>query len=512
MSRNPLFSSVSRLLSLAAAEAPRSGISRRDFLSASAGTLAAAATARWGLAAAPNPKPRIAIIGAGLAGLVCADTLRRKGLAATLYEASNRVGGRCHSLRNFFPGQTAELGGEFIDTTHHTMRSYAVEFKLAREDVTKEPGEVLYDFGGLTHDEDQVVDEFRLLVPRMKKDIKTLSAEPSFFSHTPADVALDSLSLRAWLETRAADLPLIREVLDAAYIAEYGLETTRQSCLNFLLFAHADRRRKFMPFGNFSDERFHLVGGNDAIATRIAARLPGPIIPGQHMTGLGKNQNGEFEIRFAGGNVVTADFVVVTIPFSVLRSLELDASLGLSPDKRNAINTLGYGDNVKTMIGFDGRPWEAVGGNGAVYSDRPNLQATWETNASKSKKTSILTDYASGPRGRDIGGVPLFDQVTAFLGDLDAVIPGASEAVTRPEPDTYRAVREHWPSNPLALGSYTCYEVGQFTSVGGLEAQPAGRLKFAGEHTDSFYSWQGFMEGACLSGIRAAAEILADLK
>jgi monoamine oxidase len=33
-----------------------------------------------------------------------------------------------------------------------------------------------------------------------------------------------------------------------------------------------------------------------------------------------------------------------------------------------------------------------------------------------------------------------------------------------------------------------------------------------GEHTDSFYSWQGYMEGACLSGLRTAGEVLADIK
>ena len=71
---------------------------------------------------------------------------------------------------------------------------------------------------------------------------------------------------------------------------------------------------------------------------------------------------------------------------------------------------------------------------------------------------------------------------------------------------------EHWPTNPWSLGSYTCYQTGQFTSIAGLEGQSAGPLKFAGEHADSFYSWQGFMEGACLSGIRAANEILADVK
>jgi monoamine oxidase len=67
---------------------------------------------------------------------------------------------------------------------------------------------------------------------------------------------------------------------------------------------------------------------------------------------------------------------------------------------------------------------------------------------------------------------------------------------------------EHWPSNPLTRGSYTCYRPGQFTTIAGLEGLPAGNLYFAGEHADSFYEWQGFMEGAALSGIAAGAAIL----
>ena len=37
-------------------------------------------------------------------------------------------------------------------------------------------------------------------------------------------------------------------------------------------------------------------------------------------------------------------------------------------------------------------------------------------------------------------------------------------------------------------------------------------LHFAGEHTSSFYEWQGFMEGAALSGVRAAGEVYAALR
>ena len=46
------------------------------------------------------------------------------------------------SLRGLVTGKVAENGGEFIDTTHKTMRAYANEFNLAREDVGRAPGEV----------------------------------------------------------------------------------------------------------------------------------------------------------------------------------------------------------------------------------------------------------------------------------------------------------------------------------------------------------------------------------
>ncbi len=65
---------------------------------------------------------------------------------------------------------------------------------------------------------------------------------------------------------------------------------------------------------------------------------------------------------------------------------------------------------------------------------------------------------------------------------------------------------ENWTRNPLYKGSYTCNAPGYFTTICENEAKPVGNLFFAGEHTDSFYIWQGFMEGACLSGVRAGGE------
>ena len=98
-----------------------------------------------------------------------------------------------------------------------------------------------------------------------------------------------------------------------------------------------------------------------------------------------------------------------------------------------------------------------------------------------------------------------------FLDDLNLVYPGSLGAATG-TPGQYLVHLEHWRSNPLMLGSYTCYRPGQFTTMAGLEGVPAGNLLFAGEHTNSFYEWQGFMEGAALSGIAAAKSILTMAK
>jgi monoamine oxidase len=67
------------------------------------------------------------------------------------------------------------------------------------------------------------------------------------------------------------------------------------------------------------------------------------------------------------------------------------------------------------------------------------------------------------------------------------------------------AVGENWRRTPYRKGSYSCPRPGDFTTAHN-EAKAVCNLMFAGEHTSSFYEWQGFMEGAALFGLRAAAE------
>ena len=540
--RNPAFAHVIRLLQIAAgtaigsrqadelvdsARAERRARlekrrSRRDFIveSSRLAALAAGASALGSThalaSAASTSNLSVGIVGAGLAGLACADALRRKGVAATVYEASSRVGGRCYSLPNFFPGQVAERGGEYIDNPHKTMLGYAKQFKLALEDVTKEPGEVFYFFNGQHYDETEIVDEFRDFVPVMRDDLRRLSGEVTAVNFTPADAAIDRTSVAAYLgganSAGTPASPLLRTVLNEAYKAEYGLDADEQSALNFLMFIHADRRSKFTPFGVSSDERWHIVNGNDRIATGLAARLGPNVSFGMLLEAVRTTPAGRIELTFTSGSrTVTRvhDTVVITIPFSVLRGVSLATNLNLSNDQRLAIDTLGYGTNAKMMVGFDGRPWIDAGSTGTAYADLANVQTTWETNPSAaSGSRGVITDYSSGDRGARLDPGQVQVEALRFLTDLDLVFPGAFNAATQVN-NRFVAHLEPWPSNPLTKGSYTCYRPGQFTTIAGHEGVSAGPLHFAGEHANSFYVWQGFMEGAALSGIDAAKAVLA---
>lgn len=487
--------------------------SRRRVLrgAASAGALAACPA----FAAPGAGGAEVAVVGAGFAGLYAATLLSAKGARPAVYEAGGRVGGRVWSLRGFFPGQVAERGAELIDTTHSTLRGLANGFGLTLESyaANKLPGEEAFFFGGRHWTEAQVVDEFRAFVPALKDDLNKLSNGPTAFAFNDADRRIDLTPLSEYLQSRGAG-PLISAVLNVAYTIEFGREISRQSALSMLFFIATNRRQAFTPFGVFSDERFHIVEGNDAVATKMADALPSPVSLGHRLVRVARRADGKVVLSFAtAGKTVDAvhDAAIICVPAPVLRDVEFTASAGLTASHRMAISQFDYGTNSKMMVAFNGRPWwERSNSNGASYSDLANHQSTWETNPSQARhgERGVLTDYSGGERGARLDPSRVQVEAESFLADLDRVYPGSAVLVRRDRRQRIVAHAENWALNPLFKGAYSNNFPGYFTGIEGRFAQPAGNIVFAGEHTDSFYSYQGFMEGALLSGARATDQIL----
>jgi monoamine oxidase len=457
----------------------------------------------------------VAVVGAGMAGLACATELARNGIAARVFEAGQRVGGRMHSVRGTFPGQNAELGAEFIGASHHTMLGYARGLGLTLEDASLQPGARYYHFNGSRYTEAQVAEEFRGFVDSIREDLALLS-RPTADGYGQTDLLFDSMSLEDYLDLHEAG-GLLRTLVGTAYAGEYGAAPGELSAIGFLRFVQGDKRSKFGAFGAFEEQRLHVVEGNDRIPAGLARQLPRPVEFGRRLIAVRQLSGGRVRLVFdvAGHTLETShDAVILAVPFTVLRDVELDGTLGLPSWKRYAIDNATMGDASKLLVGFQQPYWfNDHGSNGTGYADRNSLQSTWESNPVRaSENGAVLAHQIGGARGRLFDPARVQSEARAFLGDLELALPGAQNAARRGSDGGVIAVGENWTANPLSRGAYSSNQPGYFTRIAQNEAKPVGNLFFAGEHTSSFYEWQGFMEGAAVSGLRAAGETLQLLR
>jgi monoamine oxidase len=475
--------------------------------------LATSMTAAAGVAAAQcvtptrmivgSDVPPVVVIGAGIAGLTAAYRLQQSGVPVRLLEAQKRVGGRMFSLRNFFPeGQVAELGGELIDSNHHEIRNLAAELGVVIDDLDQDDpklGRELWYFGGARRSDAEVVEAFRPIAARIEADLATLSGDDVTAAEPNNGEALDRMTIAQWLD-RAGVSGWMRTLLDVAYTTEYGLEIGEQSALNFLMMIDTNPD-PFKIFGE-SDERYHVRDGNDAITNALAGRLDGVIETSTGVEAIRRAADGTYRCMVRRGGTsfaIGAEAVVITVPFTLLRNIELD--IPLSPEKRRAIDELGYGTNAKLMTGYKSRPWRDAGSNGSVLADLP-FQLCWETSRLQPGVSGILTNFSGGQHGLDVGRGSERDQARSFVGELERIFPGVAAAH-----EGQKSVRFHWPTNPYVRGSYASYKPGQWTAFRGVEGTKEGRVFFAGEHTS--LESQGFMNGGCESGERAAREVIA---
>ncbi|OFX30705.1 MAG: hypothetical protein A2Z07_12540 [Armatimonadetes bacterium RBG_16_67_12] len=520
-SRTPLFAALRRAMRLAvianAPDAPpvddliglhQERLTRRRFLQTSAAVAAAAGaravTGRFDtrvFGAEARPAPKVAVIGAGIAGLTAAHYLRRAGIRATVYDAAGRTGGRILSIPNAMaPGLVTEFGGEFINTDHEDVLRLVKEFGLDLIDL-KGPSEAnlkeAYFFDGQHHTEAQVVQAFRPVARRIAADAQKLGDQIDF-QHPGGAVALDRLPLAEYLRRRGAT-GWIGKLLEVAYVAEFGLDAGEQSSLNLITMIGTDLSAGFELFGE-SDERYKVRGGNQRIIEALAGRLEGQIALGHRLTllrGRGRGYALTFDRRGADSLEVIADAVVVAIPFTLLREVEI--GLEMPAVKRKAIQELGYGTNAKLMYGFSDRPWRSRGYTGETYSDEA-FQVCWDNSQGLPGPAGGITLFSGGKPGIETGPGSLNDQAARLMPGLERAFPGV-QAVR-----TDRAARWHWPSFPLSKGSYACYKPGQWTSIRGAEGRPVGNVFFAGEHCSLDY--QGYMGGGAETGRKAAESVL----
>jgi len=534
MARTPLLSRLQQAASVAAEAtarnlttgevlAERAGrrLGRRDVLklAGAAGLAAGAATlgarpasaAAGARPAAPAGGPRIVVVGAGLAGLTCAYRLKQAGFTATVYEASSRIGGRCWTIRDTFAGgQIGEHGGELIDQGHTEIRQLAQELGLNLDNLLAAEAngtDDFYYFDGAPYSFAQATSDLKAIWQQIHSDV-TAAPFPTLYDNNPPPRAreLDNMSVRGWINSYVPGGfgSRLGQLLDVAYNIEYGAEATVQSSLNMLYLLGFAGPGNLRIFGK-SNEKYHVRGGNDQIPARLAAQLPGQIVLNQPLTGIKQNADRTYQLTFKGSGAartVTADRVVLAIPFSVLRASVDFSAAGFKSLKQTAINELGMGTNSKLHVQFSSRYWNSLGCNGATFADT-GYQNTWEVTRAQAGTPGILVDYTGGAIGASFGSGTPASRAKQFLSQLEPVLPGITSQYNG------KATVDYWTGYQWTRGSYSYWKVGQYTKFAGVEREPEGAAQnchFAGEHTS--IESQGYLNGGVETGERAASEII----
>ncbi|WP_324194703.1 flavin monoamine oxidase family protein [Nocardia terpenica] len=504
--------------------------SRRNFLKLGAalgGTaLVLGAAARRPAPARAADAPRIAIVGAGIAGLNAALTLADAGIPATVYEASDRIGGRMYSERDYWDGgQVSEWGGEAIDTDHTVIRDLCGRFGLPltdhRNDAAAKGHDVLYFEGGYVPEEKFVAD-FQPVYQAVQRDLAQAGPDaPTWDKATPGGITLSNMPLTEWIATRVPGGygSWLARFLDDAYAVEYGLPAIAQTALN-LVYLMGDQADPNDPRQwGASDERFEIVGGNQRLPEAISAALPRDTVRhGWRLEAVARAADGTQILTFDEGGArrtVQADHTILTVPLGVLKQIDYRAA-GFDPRMCGVIESLVMGSCTKLNMQFTARPWVGVGpwpgvSSGMSFTD-VGYQQIWDATAGQPGAEGIAIQYGGGL------GALKYEPPAPFLTAADpavrAAVAGVLPQFERVVPGVTplwngKATLSAWHLNPDAYGAYSAFPVGYCHRFAGYEGTRQGNIHLAGEHTSA--DSQGFMNGGAESGARAAREILADL-
>lgn len=495
--------------------------SRRQFLQV--GAVAGAATLLSATApdahALTYAPARIAIIGAGLAGVRCAYELHKAGITSTVYEANpNRLGGRVFSNRDSLGANIVENGGELIDSVHTNILGLARELGLGLDDCAgwaAERGlEEMYFVNGHKYTFAQAFADFKAMANQLNQDRAKAQFPQTWDKLTERGRELDNMTVREYI-ARYAPGGLNSDfgrVLDVAYNIEYGAETDQQGAYGLVaLLGYSNTtlsgNSKFYWFGQ-SDERYRISGGNDQLISRMASQVPASQFKKGHaLTSIARNADQTYTLEFAVGKqwvTVVADHVVMAIPFSILRSNVNFTGAGFDARKQRAIQTMPMGNNCKFQLQFNRRVWHDVHSSGDTFTDQ-GYQATWESTRAQPTTTAVINNYTGGDTALAYANATNLQQVaTTFLAQFEKLIPGVTQAWNG------KFILNNWPKNPYSKGAYGYYAPGNIASFLGYEGVRQGNCHFCGEHTS--IPAQGYLEGAVETGQRCAEEIKSDLK
>ena len=425
----------------------------------------------------------VLVAGAGLAGLTAARELRTRGAAVTVIDARSRAGGRVLTAREpFLRGEHAEAGADLIDESQTEICRLIASVGLRTARILPGGFTAVRQAGrGRRAGGKRAWQE---LGKRLGPEVRAFCVSERRWDGGVAE-SLARESVAEWLDRIRAP----RSIRDVANGLR-GFFLADPSELSLL--ALADQFAEEGAPG--SEKMFRILGGNDRLPALLAKGLGSNLRLRTTLRRVTQTSSGVTATLESNGRAAEAhfDYLVCALPATTVRDVLFNPAL---PDfQRQAVTTIKYGAATKTALQFDRAPWRKQGRARAFGTPFP-IGAVWDGN--EEQRGSILTLLAGGGASAATQDMLTAEGPSRLVRELSWLNLKRTELVAW---TTVSWEREEW-----SRGGYAYFDPQFSPPLRYWLARPFRRVFFAGEHTS--LRWQGYMNGAVESGLRAAEEV-----
>ncbi len=443
----------------------------------------------------------VAVVGAGLAGLVAARDLLAAGASVVVVEARDRVGGRLLN-EELGDGKIVEVGGQWIGPTQDRLAALADEMGVDTFPTYAE-GESVFEWRGRLRRYKGTIPRINPIAlidtERAQRKLNRMAKEVPLDRPwtAPAAAEWDGMTAHTWLR-RNVKTKGGRALLELGTEAVWAAQPEDISLLHMLFYIHSagSLEMLFDTAGGAQDSRF--VGGSQRVPITLAERLGDVVITSAPVRRIDHVADAVTLATDVG--TVRAKHAIVAIPPTLAGRIVYDPPLSGHRDQltqRMPLGTVG-----KCMAVYDEPFWRDDGLSGEAAGDAGPVKITFD-NSPPDGTPGVLLGFLEGRHARRLGRLEaserrklVVDCFTRYFGDRAA----------KPE----RYIERLWAEEEFSRGCYGCHlPPGAWTNYGEALRAPIGPLHWAGAEIAEV--WSGYMDGAVRSGESVAQEVLAAL-
>ncbi|WP_409182393.1 flavin monoamine oxidase family protein [Amycolatopsis sp. VS8301801F10] len=437
----------------------------------------------------------VVVVGAGFAGLSAAERLVSTGQSVLVLEGRDRVGGR--SLSGEVAGVRVDLGATWVSRRHTAIRDLASRAGCTLTGQFAEGRNVLWMAGRRRTYQGTIppvspaalVDMARVQ-QALNKLVASIDAEAAW--NSPQAGELDAISFGEWLDRKHA-LAATRALMTIVSKVQWGCSPGDVSLLHALRYIRAAGGVDHMLDVEGGQQQERYVETTQEIAKRVAEQLGDRVVLGTPVRRISQDGHG-VTVRTDSAEI-KAKYAIVTVATPQRAEIEFDPAL---PEQAEGLaKTWRMGVLSKAFVAYEKPFWRANGLSGEALTDTGTVFITFDVSPD-AHGPGILMTFCD-PRVFD-GFSPQLrrGRVVQQLVQLYGTQASA--------PIDY--LDHCWGAEPFAPGgpnpAVAPYAT---TTYGPALTEPHGRVHWAG--TETAGEWAGCMNGAVLTGQRAAERVAA---